>query len=76
LGSYFVHFYRKMRAKDALTFIKNTPNQFTSVDLILHKKEIGTNSDTPLQEQAQKKKASKEQEQVDEDGFQMVKRRK
>lgn len=25
-GSYYVHFYKKMRAKDALIFIKNTPN--------------------------------------------------
>ena len=65
-----------MRAKDALTFIKNTPNQFTNVDLILHKKEVGTNPDTPLQDQAQKKKAAKEQDTVDDDGFQMVKRRK
>jgi hypothetical protein len=34
-----------MRAKDALTYIKNTPNQFTNVELVLHKKEIGTSSD-------------------------------
>jgi len=33
-----------MRAKDALAFIKNTPSQFTSIELILHKKEIGANS--------------------------------
>lgn len=37
-----------MRAKDALTYIKNTPNQFTNVELILHKKEVGTNPDAPI----------------------------
>jgi hypothetical protein len=37
-----------MRAKDALTYIKYTPNQFTNVELISHKKEIGTNPDAPL----------------------------
>jgi hypothetical protein len=44
-GQFYLHFYRKMRAKDALTYIKNTPNQFTNVELVMHKKEIGTSSD-------------------------------
>lgn len=26
IGSFFLHFYKQMRAKDALTFIMNTPN--------------------------------------------------
>jgi RNA recognition motif-containing protein len=41
-GQFYVHFYKKMRAKDAFTYIRNTPNAFTSVEMISHKKEIGT----------------------------------
>ena len=52
-GSFYIHFYKKMRAKDALTFIKNTPNQFTNVELIMHKKEIGVNPDTPATQEIQ-----------------------
>ena len=78
LGQYAVHFYKKARAKDALTYIRNTPNQFTNVELVVHKKEIGTNSDmTPLQAQqmaqaAEKKKIKKEKV-FDDEGFEMTK---
>ena len=39
IGQYAVHFYKRARAKDALTYIRNTPNQFTNVELVVHKKE-------------------------------------
>ena len=59
-----------MRAKDALTYIKNTPNQFTNTELIQHKKEIGTNEVAPVVEQIQKK--PKKKKVVDDDGFNVV----
>ncbi len=65
-----------MRAKDALTYIKNTPNQFTNVEMILHKKEIGTNADsTPVLQGDEKKRAPREQNQLDDDGFMVIKRK-
>lgn len=33
-GQFYLHFYKKMRAKDAYTFIVNTPSQFTGVEFI------------------------------------------
>lgn len=74
-GSFYVHFYKKMRAKDALTYIKNTPNQFTNVELIMHKKEIGTNQDAPTQEQLEKKKPPREKNVEGDDGFTVIKRK-
>jgi transcriptional repressor NF-X1 len=73
-GQFYLHFYKKPRAKDALTYIKNTPNQFTNVELISHKKEVGVNADTtPLQAAAAADKAKKKKERVvDEEGFEMV----
>lgn len=53
MGTFHCHFYSKVRAKDAINFIKNSPNQFTNCDLVLHKKEIGT-SLTPLGEEESK----------------------
>lgn len=64
-----------MRAKDAITFIKNTPNQFTNVDMIMHKKEIGTNPDALASEMGEKKRAPKEQNFTDDDGFTVIKRK-
>lgn len=73
-----MHFYKRARAKDALTYIRNTPNQFTNVELVVHKKEIGTNPDmTPLQAQqmaaAAEKKRVKREKVVDDEGFEMTK---
>ena len=42
MGSYLVHFYSKIRAKDAMNFIQEQPNQFSNADLVIHRKEIGT----------------------------------
>lgn len=68
-----------MRAKDALTYIRNTPNQFTNVELIMHKKEVGINMDsTPSQEGAlgEKKRTEKLKAVVDDDGFTTVIKKK
>lgn len=71
-GSFLLHFYKKMRAKDAYTYLKNTPNQYTGVELISHKKEIGTNQVA----QTEVKKARKKSETVvDDEGFTMTKKR-
>lgn len=77
IGSFFLHFYKQMRAKDALTFIMNTPNQFTNVELILHKREIGTNQE-PIkgEEKEEQKSKAKVRDEVDEDGFTIVKKKK
>lgn len=68
-----------MRAKDALTYIRNTPNQFTNVELIMHKKEVGINMDsTPSQDSAlgEKKRTEKLKAVVDDDGFTTVIKKK
>mmetsp|Transcript_39173 Transcript_39173/g.37547 ORF Transcript_39173/g.37547 Transcript_39173/m.37547 type:complete len:238 (+) Transcript_39173:2155-2868(+) len=70
-GSFLLHFYKKMRAKDAYTFIKNTPNQFSNVDLIMHKKEVGTNNESIISSDQAPKKQKKEKV-VDDDGFTVV----
>ena len=44
--SVLLHFYSKPRAIDALTFLRNTAHQFSEVQLVHHRKEIGTNSET------------------------------
>jgi len=42
VGTFHVHFYQKQRAKDALSFIQEQPNQFSNCELVMHRKE-GTN---------------------------------
>ena len=64
-----------MRARDALTYLKNTPNQFNTVDYIQHVKEIGTNPETPVEEKVQLKKKKKTVT-VDDDGFTTIKTNK
>ena len=56
-------------------YVKNTPNQFTNVDMVVHKKEIGINSDTTPQQQAMmmEKKKPKRERIVDDEGFEMIK---
>ena len=70
-GQFYVHFYKKMRAKDALSYIKNTPNQFTNVELTVHKKEIGLNQEAPVKEA--EKKGKKREKVIDDEGFTMIK---
>lgn len=41
-NSFCLHFYSKIRARDAYNFIQETPNQFSNVELVIHKKEVGT----------------------------------
>ena len=56
-------------------YVKNTPNQFTNVDMVVHKKEIGINSDTTPQQLAMmmEKKKPKRERVVDDEGFEMIK---
>lgn len=39
MGEFFLHFYKKAQAKNAITFILNTPNQFTNFEFIQHEKQ-------------------------------------
>lgn len=70
IGCYHVHFYSKIRAKDALNFIQEQPNQFSNADFVLHKKEIGTMGELEPEESKQNvalyKKGKKK---TDDDGW-------
>lgn len=41
----------------------------------MHKKEVGTNSDTPVVDANEKKKAQREVNTLDDDGFMVIKRK-
>ena len=60
-----------MRAKDAFTFLKNTPSQFPNFELIMHKKEIGSGATTStvVSEVSKKKKVHNT---LDDDGFMVI----
>lgn len=64
-----------MRAKDAYTYIVNTPSQYTSVELISHKKEIGTNQVMTTTEVQLKKAKQRAETVIDDEGFTMTKKR-
>ena len=70
-GEYYVHFYKRLRAKDALTYIRNTPNQFCNVEMVIHQKQAGVNSETtPQQDLANQERKNKAKKAVvDDDGF-------
>lgn len=75
-----LHFYNMVRARDALTFIRNTQHQFNEVEMVTHKKQIGTNSDTLPCDQDKNSEDSDFEEkktapEVDEDGFAVVTKR-
>lgn len=75
-GEFYLHFYKKMRCKDALSYLKNSPNPYTSVEMISHKKEVGTLVVDPKMNQAEaKKKERKANVEVDEEGFTIVKKK-
>lgn len=75
-GSFYLHFYKKMRAKDAFSYVKNTPNQFQSVEMISHKKEVGANQETHITGNVEEKKkiSRKDAKMVDDDGFTVIKK--
>ena len=74
-GEYYMHFYKKMRAKDACTFLQNTPNQFNNYTMISHKKEIGTNSDVVTAASNDSKKRRREEKFIDDEGFTVTKKK-
>lgn len=65
-GFFVTHFYSKARAKDALSYIKNTPSQFSNCEMVVHKKEIGLMGEVSLEAKLIKKKTRGE---TDDDGF-------
>jgi len=75
VGCFHVHFYTRQRAKEAMSFIQNTPNQFSNCECVFHKKDIGTlgdivSSEVEAQQNTFVKK--KKQVEVDDDGFMTV----
>ena len=77
-GSFKIHFYDKMRAKDALSYLHNSPSQFTNAYMVQHSKEIGIrkqSSDSSDMEES-KTKGKKAKFNEDDDGFTTVKTRK
>ena len=76
LSSFKVHFYSRQRAKDALSYIQNTPNQFSNATLVHHKKEVGVRQDEEAKDSGMeeskwrgRKRAPVEE---DDDGFTTV----
>ena len=74
----YLHFYSKLRAKDALDLMRMSAHQFGNIEMISHRKEIGTNA-TPLVvddefsvEAPKRLRANKGP--ADDDGFTVVKR--
>lgn len=65
----YLHFYKQMRAKDALTYLRNTPGSFTCFELIMHKKEIGTGQIGVANQATDGKKKGKKEKVIDDDGF-------
>lgn len=74
-----LHFYSQVRAKEALDSLRCAAHPFGDVELISHRKEIGTNASSladviAAAEEAPKRKRADRTGPVDEDGFAVVKR--
>lgn len=69
VGTFHVHFYSKLRAKDAMTFIQEQPNQFSNCELVLHRKEIGTLGQTPEETKEEVSAKRKGKKRTDDDGW-------
>lgn len=74
----YLHFYSKLRAKDAQLCLRNTAHQFGDVELVSHRKEIGTNQgllgEDGLTEDEKPKRKRADRHEQDDDGFTVVKR--
>ena len=76
-GSFKVHFYSRMRAKDCISYIHNSPSQFSNAYLVEHTKEIGIrkeSSDSSDMEES-KTKTKKKGVNLDDDGFTTVQKK-
>jgi len=69
VGTYHIHFYSKQRAKDALTFIQEQPNQFSNCEMVLHRKEIGTLGETTEENKEETGLKRKGKTRTDDDGW-------
>ena len=71
-----VHFYSRQRAKDALSYIQNTPNQFSNATLVHHKKEVGVRQDEEAKdfgmEESKWRGRKRAPAEEDDDGFTTV----
>jgi len=71
VGNYSIHFYSKARAKDALAYIQEQPNQFSNCELVCHRKEIGTLGNVDSEESKEQEGAvkGKRKARIEDDGW-------
>ena len=69
-----LHFYSVQRAKDAFTFLRNSAHQFNNNEMVVHKKEIGTNSSLVTEEEDGDKPKRSRAAVFDDEGFEVVKK--
>lgn len=55
LGTFNVHFYQKVRARDALSYLQDTANQFSNCTMEVHKKDTLSSEESKTAEIAQKR---------------------
>jgi hypothetical protein len=73
----YLHFYKKQRAKEAIDFLRGAAHHYGGVELVSHRKEVGTNSDCPTDlAQPEAPKEERTANEVDADGFLVVKKRR
>jgi len=72
-GYFNIHFYQKVRARDALSFIQNTPNQFNNCVMEIHKRDANEIEESKMVEEQKLQKRAKRAIEED-DGFMKVTR--
>jgi hypothetical protein len=65
-----------IRAKDAFAYLRNSPHQFTISELILHRKQVGTNPDLTEDQVDEDQPKKKKIAVIDDDGFEVVQKKK
>ena len=78
-ATFKVHFYKISRAKEALSFLQYTPSAFSNCTLVKHLKEVGTQGDVAVDNEAYQGAAQQRPRRrnlsEDSDGFSKVARR-
>ena len=71
-GCFAIHFYQKQRARDALAYMQNSPNQFSNCFLTEYRKEIGTLPQPGQEEEKQFKRKGQQIVEEDDDGWSKI----
>ena len=71
----YLHFYQKVRAKDALDTLKIAAHTFADIELVSHRKEIGTNQTSIVNVEEAPKRKRADNVITDEDGFQVIQKK-